>query len=122
MPRSTRPTLYRETEDGFVDEIELPTRFALCPSCEGRGATSHHVECDGGGFTSSEWAEQDEDFREDYLAGRYDRPCDACNGLRVIEVVDESRLDRRTRKAWRDQCRDDADHDAIRRAEIAMGA
>jgi hypothetical protein len=69
------------TEYTNNDEIvhQLPARFELCPACDGcetdRGAS---VECDGGGFTSSEWAEQNEDFREDYLAGRYDRPCEHC--------------------------------------------
>lgn len=103
-------------EDGEEHEIKLPAKWALCPHCEGcgtdRGAS---VECDGGGFTSSEWAEQDEDFRTDYLAGRYDRPCDYCRGhVGRTLVVDRARVnpatlalydrEQREESSYRQQC------------------
>lgn len=69
----------------------VPARREVCGSCEGTGTTTRHIECDGGGFTSSEWAEMcdgDPDFAEDYLSGRYDRPCDECNGANVVPVPD----------------------------------
>ena len=108
-------------------DIPLPAVWVICSACEGcatdRGAS---VECDGGGFTASEWAEQDEDFRQDYIAGRYDRPCSYCDGLgRVQEIDENAKLDWRQRiflKAYREQLRDAADCAAIHAAERRMGA
>lgn len=108
-------------------EAKFPARWHICPACEGcatdRGAS---VECDGGGFTSSEWQEQDEEFREDYLAGRYDQPCSYCKGLGRVSDIDEERVtgwrDRILLKAYRAQQRDDREFDAISAAERRMGA
>lgn len=44
-------------ENGEEIAVKFPARWVICPACEGcgtdRGAS---VECDGGGFTASEWA------------------------------------------------------------------
>lgn len=113
------PTLF--TDDGDT-ETELPWKWAICDCCDGHGGTSRHVECDGGGFTSSEWAEQDEDFREDYLAGRYDRPCDECSGSGKIQIADYDRMSPEDIKAYEQQLSDDADYHAMCAAERRMGA
>jgi len=68
----------------------IPFQWSICDHCQGHGTTTRHVECDGGGFTASEWAEQDEDFREDYMAGRYDRPCPHCQNGKV-QIPDVAR-------------------------------
>jgi hypothetical protein len=94
------PMIY--DEDG--NETELPWKWEICSACRGNGTTTRHVECDGGGFTSSEWAEQDEEFREDYLAGRYDRPCPDCSGSGKVKEVDLDQLTEDERKAWQEQC------------------
>jgi hypothetical protein len=95
---SRTPILF--CDDG--SEIELPFKWEICSRCDGHNRNCEHVECDGGGFTSSEW--------EDYLAGRYDRPCPYCEGGKV-KVADRSRM---TKAQWREfvaQERDDADYD-----------
>jgi RecJ-like exonuclease len=103
-------------------EITLPFRWEICPSCDGRGTDrGASVECDGGGFTASEWAEQDDDFRADYLAGRYDRACPHCEGGK-IKVADESKMTPEEITAWHDQLRDDAEYESICRMERRMGA
>jgi len=116
---SKTPTLY--DEDG--NETELPFKWEICERCEGcatdRGAS---VECDGGGFTSSEWAEQDDDFKEDYIAGKYDRPCAYCNGLGRIKVPDFRKMDPETCQEYLEQEQDDRDYDAMCAAERRMGA
>ncbi len=114
----TKPILYLEGDE----EIALPCRWAICDCCDGHGKTSRHVERDGGGFTASEWAEEDPDFREDYMAGRYDRACDECGGSGKVEVVDEARMTPEHIAAWHQQCREDAEMRAIERAERRMGA
>ncbi len=112
------PVLY--CEDG--SERELPTRWEVCPSCDGRGTTCRHVECDGGGFTSSEWAEQDADFREDYLAGRYDRACDECGGRTTVKIVDFDRLSPEDAKSYDEQLAADTYCRAEEYAERRAGA
>lgn len=108
-------------------DVTFPARWIICPTCEGcatdRGAS---VECDGGGFTSSEWAEQDDDFKSDYLAGRYDRPCVPCKGLGRVQGIDEEAVtgwrESIFLKAYLAQERDSRAIDAIHAAERRMGA
>jgi hypothetical protein len=118
-----KPTLYTTDSAGEEVEIELPFRWEICSRCEGcgtdRGAS---VECDGGGFTSSEWAEQDDDFKEDYLAGRYDKPCANCCGTGKVQVVNYEKMTKAQRKLWDDQCREDALDRCIERMERESGA
>ena len=81
----------------FSEELEIEnaifsTHMEVCGLCEGRGVTTAHVECDGGGFTSSEWSEQcneDPDFASDYMSGKYDRPCPECDGSNVVPVIND---------------------------------
>jgi hypothetical protein len=55
--------------------------YAVCPDCEGHGTSSAHL----GAFTSDEWDQMDYEWRDDYVAGRFDRACPTCNGKRVVE-------------------------------------
>lgn len=79
----------------------LRAHYVVCDDCDGQGVTTRHIEPDGGGFTSSEWAEacaDDPDFAENYFSGMYDRRCPACDGMRVVpEPTDD--IDPRVRKA-----------------------
>lgn len=75
--------------EGNIDLDNIPAKYEVCNSCYGTGTTTRHVEMDGGGFTASEWAEQDDEFKEDYLNGVYDRPCPECKGQRVVAEVNE---------------------------------
>jgi RecJ-like exonuclease len=113
------------------DQIDatFPARWIVCPACDGRATTTRHIECDGGGFTASEWAEacgDDEDFAEDYFSGRYDRECPTCKGRSTIQVIDEEAVtgwrERILLKAYYEQERDSREIDAIQAAERRMGA
>lgn len=124
MRQSLKVTVYsRYTEI----ELMLPARWVVCPACEGGGTDrGASVECDGGGFTASEWAEQDEEFREDYMAGRYDRECNVCHGRTTVMEIDEKACtgwrEKIVLKAYRRQEADSAEIDAIHAAERRMGA
>lgn len=110
--------------DGAEREYSLAAHYVICPMCDGRGTDGgHSVECDGGGFTASEWAEQDEDFRQDYLAGVYDRPCEACRGHagRVLEV-DRDKADPSILALFDAENEAEADYLAMCAAERRMGA
>lgn len=65
----------------------LPGHWTICENCRGDGKHSKHL----GSWTSSEWAEEDRDFQEDYLAGHYDRICEECKGSGKLWEVDVSR-------------------------------
>jgi DnaJ-class molecular chaperone len=91
--------------DDEGEAIELPFRIALCPECGGRGTTTRHIEPDGGGFTASEWAEacgDDDEFADNYFSGRYDRPCDECDGAGRIAEPDERQMSPTLRKLYRE--------------------
>lgn len=122
MSRATMPlTWYADDGDTEVTR-NVPFTWSICPVCDGhatdRGAS---VECDGGGFTSSEWAEQDDDFKQDYLNGTYDKPCTSCDGLGRIKEPDLDALDADERTAFEASVRDDADYRRERAIEIRMG-
>jgi predicted Fe-S protein YdhL (DUF1289 family) len=114
-----KPILYH----GDDTTTELPSKWAICPTCEGcgtdRGAS---VECDGGGITASEAAELGDDFMDDYRGGFYDKPCQPCGGTGKVEIVDWAKMTRAQRRAWNEQVRGDREDRAIERMEREMGA
>lgn len=77
-------------------ETDLPFKWVICSHCEGHGKTSAHL-----GALSSEDLE-DEDFREDYKNGLYDKPCPHCEGGKVA-VADTKLMTKAQRKAYREQ-------------------
>jgi hypothetical protein len=107
-----KPILY--CDDG--SEIELPTKFEVCPTCEGRGKSSAYL----GAFTRDQLDDQGPEWCEDYFRGDYDRACDECRGQRVIAVADRGKM---TKAQWREftrQERDSAECDRIQRQERLM--
>ncbi len=106
-------------QDG--NEASVPAVYEVCPTCSGHGAHSRAVERDGGGFTASEWADEDPDFREDYLSGRYDRTCEECHGQRVILVPDFARMDVEEARAFEANSNALADMRAEEAAERRFG-
>lgn len=79
-----------EDQDGW--EVEIPSKFEVCPTCEGKGAHDHPAFCNG--ITSEEWdgPDWDEDSRAQYLGGEYDVPCHECGGKRVVLMPDFEKL------------------------------
>lgn len=82
-----------ENEDGEEVEGRLPARYEVCPRCDGEGSHTN-PNIDGNGITASEWAEWDEEDRDNYMSGVYDVSCEKCGGLRVVPVVDDGRADK----------------------------
>lgn len=104
-------------------EIELPCKWVICSRCEGHGTDrGASVESDGGGITADEMAELGDDFREDYLAGVYDKPCAHCDGKGKVMTADRSKMTRAMWAKWCAQCADDRDFRRIERMERLMGA
>lgn len=115
-------TLYDDDAEGdeVEIEVELPTRFEVCPTCEGRGShTNPSIDCNG---LSSEDFEQDPDFREDYFSGVYDVQCYGCGGRRVVPVVDERRCDPKHLELYYRQLEARAELEGMYASERRMGA
>lgn len=89
-----------ETITLTIGDVEhtLPAKFVVCDRCEGRGK---HVNpsIDGNGISAEQFAE-DPDFKESYLRGDYDVPCERCHGLRVVAVLNEERCSAQILKAY----------------------
>jgi hypothetical protein len=106
-----------EDEDGV--EHELPVRFEICDTCQGRGS---HVNpsIDSHGLSAEDFAE-DPDFTEDYMSGRYDQTCSECHGLRVVEVVDRDQCDKALLALYDASMKADAEFAAVCAAERRFG-
>lgn len=83
---------YRTKLPHIMDEngepVFLPYRFEICSICDGHGRSSAYL----GAYTQSEMDEAGPDFHDDYMAGRYDRTCDACAGDGKVAVADRRRM------------------------------
>jgi len=112
----TTKTVIWEDDDGLEHETRLPATWEICSHCGGDGKHSRRL----GAFTSSEWADEDPEWQEEYLAGRYDEQCEACDGAGKVLEIDESRLSDEQRAAveYLDNCaRYEREDRMTRRAE-----
>lgn len=108
------PIMYDENDQ----EIRLPTHKIVCPDCRGEGTHALH----GLAITADEWAEWDEDDRETYRNGGYDTVCETCNGLRVLDEVDEGQMSPEELQSWHEWERDAWAMASIERSERMIGA
>lgn len=116
-------TITHEDDDGDEHEVEVPIRFEVCGTCDGRG---QHVNpgVDAHGITESEMYELGPDFERDYFSGVYDVTCYDCKGKRVVPVVDDRRLTLEQAVAWarvQDIIADLAEMDREMASERAFG-
>ena len=87
-----------EGEDGDQADVErVPVSYEVCGTCDGRGS---HVNpsIDSHGLSREDF-DDDPDFAEDYMSGRYDVPCAECGGKRVAIMLDEDRASEAQRNA-----------------------
>ena len=106
--------------DDAGEEIELPTHWEVCPTCEGKG-THVNPSIDAGGL-SPELIHDDPEFMADYMDGVYDVVCATCNGRSTVQEVHWAKLTDDQREAYEQRQELDADYHAERMAEIRMGA
>lgn len=70
------------------EEIDIPSHKVVCPRCGGEGVHDHPAFSNG---FSREDFEEDPDFAEEYMAGRYDVTCEVCHGANVVDEPDLER-------------------------------
>ncbi len=81
-----RVYVFEDQPDGAQVERQIPTVWAVCPVCRGKGS---HVNpaIDAGGIAGHAFREEPE-FMEAYQRGDYDQPCNRCGGRTTVRVVD----------------------------------
>lgn len=100
-------------------EMLLPTKWAVCPVCDGKGShVNPSIDCDG--ITGEEFAD-DPQFAEEYLDGLYDEVCNRCRGRTTVPVLDRGDCDPLLLDLYDEQQREMAECDAIQRAENGDG-
>jgi len=67
------------------------SKWRICPRCDGEGQSSAYL----GTYTADEMNEEGPEFQEDYIAGKYDRPCEECGGSGKVTQEDEESFDQR---------------------------
>jgi hypothetical protein len=110
-------------DDGNEQFVTLPSHKEVCTRCNGSGVHDHPAFSNG--FTGEEMDELGDDFREEYMAGRYDVRCSECQGDNVVDVPNDQNLtpDQQTNlDRWREHCQGEADYQAEVAAERRMGA
>lgn len=111
-------------EDGVETEHELPSKFEVCPQCEGHGSCLH-PDIGSYAYSSEEFNEAfDDEEQAEYFrrGGRYDVTCFECNGKRVVEVVDEDKAEPELLKLYRKKLDDDFAYQRMVESERRYGA
>ena len=114
-------------ENGHDTEVELPTKWAVCSVCNGKGThVNPNIDCNG---LTAENFHDDPDFAEDYFSGVYDQPCNRCHGRTTEQIVDRKALTPELAKAYEQQLKEEeqqlkeeAADRACYLAEMRMGA
>jgi len=107
-----------ENEEGEEIEVQIPARWEICDVCHGEGKHSLDI----GMITADEWNQEwSYEEREDYMSGRYDRQCECCCGSGKVKVADLDSMDPELRKRYEEWEREEAEYEAICRAERRMG-
>lgn len=108
---------YENIEDVPESHVELPIKFVVCGTCQGRGLhVNPSVDC--GGLTGEDF-ERDPDFREEYFNGAYDVQCYECHGNRVVPQVNEEKCSNEQKAYLKRLNQLQREHDAYER-ECAM--
>jgi DnaJ-class molecular chaperone len=105
-------------QDGNSETHRLLALWEICGACEGHGRSSAYL----GAFTCDDMDEAGPEFMEDYMAGHYDRSCEHCNGAGKISVIDRDRAPAAILAKIDEAAREEAEYQAMVRAERRMGA
>lgn len=98
-------------------EVSLPSRWVVCPSCQGRGSSSAYL----GAFSASEFSEMGDEWQEHYLSGAMDRPCDECRGRTTVLEPDYDYLTLEQREAYAREMQAEYEARIIEAAERRAG-
>ncbi len=103
-----------EDEEGELVTHELPAKFEVCPTCDGKG-THVNPSIDAGGY------DPDEDDEIDDYAHTYEQTCGTCDGKRVVLEVDRQACELSILLAYDEHLADLDAYDRERLAEMRAG-
>ena len=87
--KTTHADIIRQAiADEEIERCSVIEEWVICDLCRGSGGHSNRF----GAYSADEWNEQDDDFRENYLSGRYDEPCGDCAGTGKYLILNEDAL------------------------------
>lgn len=75
-------------EDRDGDLVEVPSKLAICDTCEGEGKVENPAFSNG--ISGETWAEWDDEDRGRYMEGAYDVRCSCCGGAGMVRVANFS--------------------------------
>lgn len=111
-------TITFEDDDGV--EHELPGKFILCHTCDGKGSQAlHGIAIPMDEFMGPDW---DDESRQAYFDGDYDTVCPTCHGKRVMLVIDTDACPKKLLKQYEAFQDAIAETDAIEAQERRMEA
>jgi hypothetical protein len=70
------------------NELSCLGKWEICSRCRGDGTHDHPAFSNGLGYDDFYGPDADPDFREQYMRGHYDVPCEECNGSGKVLVPD----------------------------------
>lgn len=116
-----------EDEDGVEETLTIPAKWEVCSDCEGKGSTYlGWTSREQPAFTHEDFEQEGPDFREDYMAGKYDRQCPTCQGRTTVLVpnldLEKDPKHERAFKLYLEKEKSDREYQRECEAERRMGA
>lgn len=100
-----------------INPCSVREEWVICSLCRGSGGHSNRF----GAYSAQEWNEHDDEFRDNYISGRYDESCEDCDGTGKVLMLDESELSDEARDYLNDYLQDEYDSYAMEQAERKVG-
>ena len=104
-------------KDEQIERCSIREEWAICDLCRGSGGHSNRF----GAFSADEWNEHDDEFRQNYMSGRYDAPCEDCDGTGKYLVLNEDELSDEAREYLYDYMESEYETAAMYAAERRAG-
>jgi len=117
MKTSQGDIIRQAIEGEQIQRCTITEDWVICATCRGSGGHSNRF----GAFSANEWNEQDDEFRDNYLSGRYDENCDTCDGTGKVLMLNEDELSDEAREYLHDYLEDEYETAAMERAERMAG-
>ena len=102
-----------EADDCIEEKRDVKVRMEVCPACDGRGSYVN-PSIDSHGISYEEF-DEDPDFANDYLSGRYNITCEECNGATVVPVCLDKEVNEWLMQAGLERAETRAEYAAERR-------
>ena len=117
MKTSQGDIIRQAIADEQIQRCTITEEWVICTTCRGSGGHSNRF----GAFSADEWNEQDDEFRDNYISGRYDENCDTCDGTGKVLMLNEDELSDEARGYLQDYLEDEYETAAMERAERMAG-